>query len=66
MTYEERYAILMKQIRIALEIYLKEVTVATLRIGNDPLPKGFRSKGGKPIIVGKLYYVIPEDPKERR
>jgi hypothetical protein len=66
MTYQDRYSILKKQLEGGLETYIKEVTVATLRIGKDPLPKGLRSRPGKPLIVGRLYYVIPKNPKERK
>lgn len=65
MTYESRYAELMKQMESGLNDYIKEVAVATLKIGNGPLPKGLRATGTKPMVVGHRYYVIPVDPKER-
>jgi hypothetical protein len=63
--YEERHRLLTEKIEGYLETYLKEVAVAVLKVEFEPLPKGIHSVKGKHMVVGKRYYVIPANPKDR-
>jgi len=62
---DDKYGRYAERINAALETYLKEVAIATLEIGDGPLPEGLQSIGTRHMVLGKRYLVIPANAKER-